>query len=128
MVGLEVAAPLERGKQHFPALPDADACILDCYLQHNMTGILLFHMDTQRHTSFFCIFHCICQNIRNNLTNPDFITVENIRYIFINIQYQLQVFLFEPWLNHQQDIIQHAIEFVSLRYDLHLARLYLGNI
>ena len=89
MMCLEVSAALERGEQHIPAFPDSDTGVLDRHLQNHMTGILLFHPDTQRHTSFFCIFYCICQNIRNNLTNPYLITVQAIRYLFIDIQHQL---------------------------------------
>ena len=128
MMRPQISTPLERSKQHLLALLYANTCILYCHIQHDMTCILLFHLDVKGDTSFFCIFHSVCQNIRNYLTNPHLIPIKLIWNMLVDIQNKLQTFFLRPWLYHQKNIIKQPAQLIFFRHKLHLSRLDLGNI
>ena len=89
--------PLERFEQ--PAhifLTDTDAGIDHLHMKDHIFRSI-FHilfLDDQSHCSFSCIFHCIRQQINDDLPDPYIITIQGTRECFINLQYQQQILLF----------------------------------
>ena len=86
---------------------DANARILNRYTQIYAIRVITCRLTThkERHRSLFRIFHCIGQDIGNNLLDADFITIKLAGHFFIKAQFKRQPFVLRPRLEHIHQII-----------------------
>ena len=97
---------LERRKQLVELLLfDANAGVLHAAPERNRIVSGLFIADGERDGASFRIFYGICQNIRDDLLDADFITIEQCRHGFIDLKDELEMLCLRPAADHRHEVI-----------------------
>ena len=109
-------------------LPDPDTGVFYFHIECTLFGRHGFAPHGQGNASLLRIFYGVGQQVRDDLTDPDIVSVQGLRKPGVYIQLQLQVLLLSPVMDQVHQIIDHSDGFIFYGKDLHLAALDLREV
>ena len=107
---------------------DAAAGVGDGHVEGDLVLRRLMEADREGHGAFFRIFHRVGQDIGDDLLDPDLVAKQSVRRVRIDLDVEGKTVLLRPKAHEIDEVVHEGGQSVFRREDVHLARLYLGEI